>query len=183
LQAERVKEARMKVKLCFSLLIVFFIIAVLPLNTPAEQEEKQMTQEPNIEGTYKLISRKLPDGTMQGPPDIMGLLTYTKSYRNFNVVWKDDKGKFFSFSYAATYKLTATEYSEMSMFSIINDQISGKEINYDLSSQTGSSPVTVEDGRIKFKLPLFNEPALVFEGDRMTATAPGKFVDVWEKVQ
>ena len=36
-------------------------------------------QAPSIEGTYQLISRKLPDGTVLKPPDIMGLQTYTKS--------------------------------------------------------------------------------------------------------
>ena len=35
-------------------------------------------QTPSIEGTYQLISRKLPDGTMLSPPDIMGLFTYTE---------------------------------------------------------------------------------------------------------
>jgi hypothetical protein len=30
-------------------------------------------QAPSIEGTYQLISRKLPDGTVLKPPDIMGL--------------------------------------------------------------------------------------------------------------
>ena len=35
-------------------------------------------QTPSIEGTYKLISRQLPDGTMLRPPDIMGLFTYTR---------------------------------------------------------------------------------------------------------
>ena len=42
-------------------------------------------QAPSIEGTYQLISRKLPDGTMLSPPDIMGLFTYTKTHRNFHI--------------------------------------------------------------------------------------------------
>src|SRR5206468_12254473 len=61
---------------------------------------------PSIEGTYKLVSRELPNGTKQGPPDVLGLLTYTKEYRNFNVYWKDASGKSFSVSYIAKYKLT-----------------------------------------------------------------------------
>ena len=42
--------------------------------------------------------------------------------------------------------------------------------------------MTVEDGRIQFKLP-FDPPTLVFEGDTITATAPSLFVDIWEKVK
>ena len=139
-------------------------------------------QAPSIEGTYKRISRTLPDGTMLSPPDIMGLMTYTKTHRTFNIVRKDATGKFASRSSVSTYTLTATEYSETRLFSIVHDQIGGKEIVYNLSSETRSAPVTVEGGRIEFKHP-FDPLSLVFEGNKITVTAEGRFVDVWEKVQ
>ena len=138
-------------------------------------------QTPSIEGTYQLISRKLPDGTVLKPPDIMGLLTYTKTHRNFNIVIKDATGKFYSYSLVSTYTLTPTEYSETRLFSILNDQVGGKDIVYDLSGKTQSVPVKMEGGRIEFKPP-FDPPVLVFEGSKMTATLDGGFVDVWETV-
>jgi hypothetical protein len=95
----------------------------------------------HISGTYKLISRQLPDGTMQRSSAVMGLLTDTKSHRNFTVIWKDAKDTFFSHSLVSTYKLTPTEDSETIVFSILNDQIGGKEISYDLSGPTRSVPV------------------------------------------
>jgi hypothetical protein len=52
---------------------------------------------------------------------------------------------------------------------------------YDLSAKMQSVPVTIDGGRLQFKLP-FDPPAAVFEGDKMTATAEGRFVDVWDKV-
>src|SRR5712691_9686277 len=125
-------------------------------------------QVPSIEGTYQLISRKLPDGTMLKPPDIMGLCTYTKSHRNFNFVQKDAAGKFLSGSRVSTYKLTATEYSETLLFSIVNDQIGGKDIVYDLSGKTQSVPVKMEGGRIQFKSP-FSPRSLVYEGNKWTS--------------
>jgi hypothetical protein len=139
-------------------------------------------EQPTIEGTYKLISRQLPDGTMQKPPQIMGLLTYTKSHRNFNIVWKDAAGKFSSYSLVSTYKLTPAEYSETLLFSVLTDQIGGKDTVYDLSGKAQSVPVTMNGGRIQFKLP-FDPPTVVFEGEKLTATAEGRFVDLWEKVQ
>jgi hypothetical protein len=139
-------------------------------------------EQPAIEGTYKLISRQLPDGTMQKPPQIMGLFTYTKSHRNFNIVWKDDAGKFSSYSLVSTYKLTPAEDSETLLFSIFTDQIGGKDTVYDLSGKTQSVPVTIDGGRIQFKPP-FDRPTVVFKGDKLTATAEGRFVDIWEKVQ
>ena len=39
---------------------------------------------PSIEGTYRLVSRDVPDGSKQVPPAIDGLITFTKGYRNFN---------------------------------------------------------------------------------------------------
>lgn len=172
----------MNTKIFLVYLSMLLVISILALSPAAEPQEKQGSQVLSIEGTYKFISRKLPDGTMQVPPDVMGLITYTKNHRNFNIMWKDDKGKILSISYVATYKLTATEYSETSMYHMVNDQISGQAISYDFSGQTGTSPVTIEDGRIRFKLPLYDEPSVVFEGKRLTAEGPG-FVDFWEKVQ
>lgn len=137
-------------------------------------------QAQNIEGTYKLISRQSPDGTMLRPPEIMGLYTYTKSHRNFNIVLKHASGKFFSHSMVSRYKLTATEYRETLLVSIFNDQIDGKGIVYDLTEKTKSVPVKMEGGRIQFKLP-FEPPSLVFEGGKITATGPFG-VDVWERV-
>jgi hypothetical protein len=150
------------------------MVVLFALSTSAQAQ--------SIEGTYQLMSRKLPDGTMLKPPDIMGLFTYTKTHRNFNIVLKDATGKFASFSVVSTYKLTATEYSETLLFSIRNDQIGGKEIVYDLSGKTQSVPVKMEGGRIQFKPP-FDQPSLVFEGNKITATFEGSFVDFWEKVQ
>jgi hypothetical protein len=126
---------------------------------------------------------------MLKPPEIMGLFTYTKSHRNFNIVRKDAAGKFSSYALVSTYQLTPTEYSETLFFSILTDQIGGKDIVYDLSGNTQSVPVKMEGGRIQFKLP-FDPPTVVFEGDKITATAErtllggtrGEFIDVWEKV-
>ena len=65
-------------------------------------------QTPSSEGTYQLTSRKLSDGTMLKPPDVMAFYTFTKTHRNFNLVQKDAMGKFASFSVVSTYTLTAT---------------------------------------------------------------------------
>jgi hypothetical protein len=139
-------------------------------------------QAPNIEGTYKLMSRTLPDGRMQRPPEVMGLMTFTKTHRNFNIMWKDASGKHFSLSSVSTYKLSGTEYGETLLFRVISDQIAGKEIVYDLSGKTQSSPVKMEGGRIQFKLP-FEAPILVFDRDKITAATAGGPIAVWERVQ
>ncbi len=137
---------------------------------------------PSIKGTYRLVSRDLPDGTKQVPPSIVGLITFTKHYRNFNIYWKDPRGKAVSISNIATYQLTDKEYRETSLYYLMNDESGGKGLSYDLSATSGTSPVVIKGTRIEMKLPLHGEPKLVFEGDRMTATREGAFVDHWERV-
>ena len=140
---------------------------------------------PSLEGSYRLASRDLPDGSTQVPPAIDGLITYTKGYRNFNIYWKDASGKLFSVSSVATYELTPKEYREKSIFFLVNDEIGGKGVSYDLSGESGASPVTITGMRVEMQLPLHGEPQIAFEGNRVTATgkgAFGTFVDHWERV-
>ena len=156
-----------------SLSLVFLNGAVAPLKPPS------------IEGTYRLVSRDLPDGSKQLPPVIAGLLTYTRGYRNFNIYWKDARGKAFSVSIVATYELTPKEYREKSVFFLVNDEIAGKAPSYDWSDASGASPVTITGQRIAMKLPLHGEPDIVFEGNHVTATGKGvfgTFVDHWDRV-
>jgi hypothetical protein len=141
----------------------------------------EQPQVPSIEGTYRLVSRELPDGSIQEPPDVLGLGTYTKKYRNFNITWTDAEGQRFSMSYIARYSLTPTEYSEISIYRLVNDP-DGGGLSYDLDRPSGTSAVTVEGGRIQFVLPLYQEPTVVFEGDRLTASVEGEFIDNWERV-
>lgn len=141
---------------------------------------------PSIEGTYQLVRRELVDGTVQLPPTVKGMVSFTKEFRNFNVVWKDAAGKFYSEGYVARYTLTDKEYTEISEYLMVNDQIEGKGISYDLTINTATSPVSVDGGRIRFALPQPFEKALSitveFDGAKLKATGNDLFVDYWEKV-
>jgi hypothetical protein len=134
---------------------------------------------PSIQGTYVLDYRELPDGKKLQAPDVIGLFTLTADHRNFNVYWKQD-GKEFSLSTISTYKLTATEFSETNIYAMIND--SAKGITYDTANATASSPVKITGDRVEFKLPLHDEPNVVFDSKSFTATHPGVFVDHWKKI-
>lgn len=134
-----------------------------------------LAQTPSIEGTYRLVSRTLRDGTVVKPPDVMGLQTYTKSYRNFNILSKDADGQFVSRSIVATYTLTPTEYIETTLFHLF---VRGQEIRREVSRPPQRSSVTIDAGRIQFRT---EQRVVVYEGNRFTATSPAG-VDVWEKV-
>ncbi len=77
-----------------------------------------LAQAPNIEGSYRLVSRTLKDGAVIKPPEIQGVQTYTKQYRNFNISSKNPEGKMMSRSLIAEYTLTPTEYAEKPLFHV-----------------------------------------------------------------
>ena len=134
-----------------------------------------LAQPPGIEGTYRLVSRTLRDGTVVRPPDVMGLQTYTKTHRNFNILSRDTDGQVTSRSIVATYTLTSTEYVETVLFHIL---VRGTEIRRELMAPAQRSAVSVDAQRIQFRL---EQRVTVYEGNRFTATSPAS-VDVWEKV-
>ena len=163
----------------FVVMAIGAVLSLLGISTGWAQQPQHIS----IEGTYKLVSRELEDGTIKKSPDVIGLYTYTKTYRNFSLVEKSDQGDMRSVSIISTYNLTATQYSETLLAIVISEQTSGKEVIYDVSGKSGTSPVTVENEGIQFKLPV--DPlsvSLHIKGKTMTATG-SDFVDTWEKVQ
>lgn len=140
-----------------------------------------MSKVPSITGTYKLMSRTLPDGSVIKPPMIAGIATFTKDMRNFNVMWTDKNGKHFSYSVFSNYKLTDKDYTESIIFGIMNDEINGKGITY-TTNQTKTVPITYDGKKLDIQMP-FDPPKVTYEGNKMTATAEGQFTDYWEKVK
>jgi hypothetical protein len=164
-------------RITIPLLLVLMLGAV---SFAGESSGPQASLVPSIAGTYRLVSRQMPDGTMFRSPEVIGLFTYTKTHRNFNILQKGATGQWASFSVVSTYTLTPTAYTETLLYSVRTDLASGKDPVYDLSGETRSAPVTIEGGRLEFKAP-FEPPSFVFEGNRLTATRDGR-VDIWEKV-
>lgn len=152
------------------------VAAILAVATPV------LAQVPSIEGTYRLVSRTLPDGTVQKAPQAIGLMTMTKTHRNMNIMWTDSAGKRFSLSQVSTYTLNEREYSESLLYQIINDEIGGKGLKYNTEARTLRSPVKVEGRSVQFKFP-FEVPTVTFDGDKATATSPSGLRAVWEKIQ
>ena len=136
----------------------------------------------SIEGTYELVSRTNIDSTVQTAPDVIGLQTFTKTHRNFNVAWKDAAGKVFSYSVVSKYTLTDSIYTETRLYSFMNDEIGGTGLKYHFDTKTLSSPVTFENGKVSFKM-RFDPVSVVFEGDKSTATSVAGFTDSWFKIR
>ncbi|HSM36104.1 MAG TPA: hypothetical protein VK837_06875 [Longimicrobiales bacterium] len=174
-------------RLLFGAVVFVGVSVVLASCTPAGETEQRAAasdeDSPTIEGTYRLVSRALPDGTILTPPQVMGLLTYAQTHRSITVVGEDSAGKFFAMR-GATYTLTPTEYSEDVLFRATNLSANASDrtqIDYGVPAQPVKAPVTVAGDRIEFRLP--GEPAFAFAGATMIATQEGRFVDTWERVR
>lgn len=159
----------------------FAILAVSLVFTPLALAQDEADDPLDITGTYRFVERELPDGTIVSK-GVAGMLTFTDEYRNFNVQWTDEEGRPASISIVSTYELTADEYTETNIYAVTAGAAVEGGVHYDLEPESGTSAVTVEGGSVAFDLPLWEEPHLVFEGDQLTATAEGEFVDRWEKV-
>jgi hypothetical protein len=162
--------------------LVLSVTLLLSAVAIASDQLKATVKGPSIEGTYKLVSRTLPDGTKMASPDIIGLLTFTKTHRNFNIVWKQPDGKKFSLSIVSTYKLTDKDYTETLLYVLQNDEITGKGLTYDFSGQSKTVPISISGGSIKIKFP-FDPATVTFSGNKLTGVADAMFNDYWEKIQ
>ena len=137
------------------------------------------TSGPKIEGTYMLEYRETSDGKKVVAPEIVGMLSYSKNVRNFNVYWMSG-GKPSSISMVAKYTLSDKEYTEDCMYYAEN--MDGKGITYNTAATHGVSPVTMKDGAIAFTPALHGEPMLSITKSGMTATRTGVFTDHWKKI-
>jgi hypothetical protein len=153
----------------------FWFVAVLLLLSCG------LAQAQEFEGAWKLTMRKLPNGTTLMSPAVQGAIIVQAGLLTRVVFFHTPEGKLASISGVSTYKMSPAEHTETLLFSALDDG-SGKAPAYNQTPQTKSTPVTREGGRISFKLP-FDPPSVVIEGDKMTATAEGMFVDYWERTR
>jgi ketosteroid isomerase-like protein len=145
------------------------------------------TASPSIVGTYRLVSRKLPDGHVVYPPSVNGLFSITPSTMNFNIVTEDSPGKFSSYSSIATYRLASTELSMTSLFeSLVGD---GKVVYFAGSARTSTTAAKISGPRVEYTPAKLSTPSgdiqgplHVFDENGLIASKSGEFVDTWEKI-
>ena len=162
--------------------LLFLLVLVVLFAVPARMAAASDPKHANIEGTYKLVSRTMTDSTVKTAPEVIGMITFTKTYRNFNVAWKEADGKVFSYSVISRYTLTDSTYSETKLYSILDDEVGGSGLKCDFESSTKTVPITFDNGKVTIKMP-FDPVTMVFEGDKATATGEANFIDAWFKIR
>ncbi|MSR42279.1 MAG: hypothetical protein EXS10_10340 [Phycisphaerales bacterium] len=165
-----------------ALLIPVGILAcgLIAANSSDATPSVESSVKPSIEGSYILEYRMLPDGTKVVAPDLIGMMTFTETHRNFNVYWTAN-GKVSSISIISKYTLTDKEYTEDSIY--YASDLDSKGIAYEVTPSHGSTAVTSSGGKTLMKFPLHGEPTCEFDAHSFTATKDGVFVDHWKKIK
>lgn len=149
----------------------------------AQQDHEKMMSKSPYDGTYQLVKRELPDGTVLKPPAVVGLFTIDNGWRNFNVAWKDPEGKQVQISVISKCTLSETEYSETNVFYMQNNVPGADGIMYDLNGHSGTAKVTKTDAGLSWDMPLHGEPHVTMTPNTMIAEREGAFKDYWEKIK
>jgi hypothetical protein len=60
----------------FAAVALLVVLTLGGLRDAGAPQSAPASSAPSLEGTYRLFSRTLPDGTRQSPPNIIGLMPY-----------------------------------------------------------------------------------------------------------
>lgn len=161
-------------------LVILVILVITGYDLFAQDTTKSA---PNIDGTYRLVSRfQVTDSSTVTPPDIQGLVTYSNGYANITIAWRDQNGLVFSTAWISKYSLTDSTFTETMLYGYVHDEIHSQPVRHFFEPQTKTVPITREGTRISFKLP-FDPPTQTFDGDKLVSTVKGLFVDTFERVK
>ena len=135
----------------------------------------------NPNGTYRLVTRTLADGTVLTPPAVQGMGTFKNGVYQLTLFWRTPDGKPASLSRISKWKWSETEVAATPLAFFIDDG-SGKPPVYEWGGETKRVPVTRQGRRVSHPHPL--DPVFMeWEGDKETATIEGVLVDTWERVK
>lgn len=135
----------------------------------------------NPDGSYRLVMRKLSDGTVLTPPAVHGMGTFKNGVYQLTIFWRSPDGKPASLSRLSKWTWSETEVAAMPLAFMIDDG-SGKPPVFVLGGETVRVPVTRQGTRVSHQHPL--DPVfMVWDGDKETATIEGVLVDTWERVK
>lgn len=133
------------------------------------------------DGTWRLVMRKLPNGTELTPPTVYGMSTTKNGVNHLIVFWPTPDGKSASLSSISKWEWSGTDVAATPLLLIFDDG-SGKLPVYAVGGDTKRSPLRKDGARVSYQHPI-DPPFIVREGDKMSATLEGEFVDYWEKMK
>jgi hypothetical protein len=133
----------------------------------------------DMDGTWRLVKRKLPDGSVLMPPAVQGLVNISRGMEQTIVFWRTPDGKPASLAQIDRLEVSGSEIAATPILVIFDDG-SGKPPLYTVGGERKRAPLSRQAGRITYQHPT-HPPFVVLEGDSFTATLDGVFTDYWER--
>lgn len=133
----------------------------------------------NPDGTYRLVMRKLSDGTVLTPPAVQGMGTFKNGMYQLSIFWRTPDGKTASLSRISKWEWSDSEVAATPLALMFDD---GSGPVYEWGGETKRVPVNRQGARISHPHPL-DPVSMVWDGDKETATIDGVLVDHWERVK
>jgi hypothetical protein len=161
----------MKIK-SYGLAVLASILFSFALSSAAYADER--------DGTWQLVKRELPDGTVLTPPAVYGRSSVKSGVTQLVVFWPAPGGKNASLSSLSRWEWSESEVAATPILVIFDDG-SGNGPVYAVGGDTKRSPITKQGGRYSYQHPI-DPPFIVLEKKKMTATLKGAFTDYWEKL-
>ena len=135
----------------------------------------------NPDGTYRLVMRKLADGTTLTPPAVQGMGTFKNGVYQLIVFWRTPDGKPASLSSISKWEWSETEVLATPLAAMFDDG-SGNPPVYMVGGEKKRVSVTRQGQRISHQHPI--DPVfMVWDGDKEIATLEGVFTDYWERMK
>jgi hypothetical protein len=135
----------------------------------------------NPDGTYRLVMRKLADGTIITPPALHGMGTFKNGVYQLTLFWHTPDGKTAALSRISEWTWTETEVAAKPLAFMFDDG-SGKPPIYEWGGEVNRVPVKRQGTRISHQHPL--DPVyMIWDGDKEIASIEGVFEDPWERVK
>ena len=135
----------------------------------------------NPDGTYRLVMRKLADGTVLTPPAVQGMGTFKNGVYQLTLFWRTPQGTTAALSRLSSWKWSETDVAATPLAFMFDDG-SGKPPIYEWGGETKRVPVTRQGSRVSHPHPL--DPVfMMWDGDEETATIEGVLEDHWERVR
>ena len=149
------------------------VLAATPLATAGDEKA--------LVGSYVLAKRVTADGTELRGSDLVGFMTFTKTYRAVIMNWKAPDAQPVSISFIARYSLSGGKYCESVVYGA-NGNAGAPGVTYDTPSRAPACTAALADASgLAFDVP-GEDLRLRVVRDRIIATA-ARWTDHWEKVK
>jgi hypothetical protein len=132
-------------------------------------------------GSYALVKRVAKDGTTLTGPEVLGLMTFTKTRRSVIMKWNAADASPVSIAFIADYTLSGEKYCESVVYGV-QSNLGAPGVSYDTPTETKTCTTAISDASgLSFDVP--NERLRLRVGrDGIIATTP-RWTDHWERVK